>query len=300
MKKTYLNPAVIISAFIAVLIILPTTGTSAASPLGKLLENAMQGGNYSTPSIEEVTQAEQLFFTLLTEQQGQENAWEKLGWEYLPMDLDGKQAVVLREAEEQKRGRGFFVFFRSEGFSEQALMIPHGFKDLLTDEIGVALISEGNFRCAAFNTRPRRIEQDEELIEQDLAHEPISYFTALTKAFALYSPHGHILQLHGYAQEKRQTEAGKTSDFILSSGTEDAHQDVRSLSSCLNRTFKMQALVYPDQVEELGATTNISGKILRAMKHDGFVHLEMNRSVREQLSTTERDRKKFLRCTELN
>ncbi|MCI5139553.1 MAG: hypothetical protein D3922_14340 [Candidatus Electrothrix sp. AR1] len=275
-------------------------------PLQKMLHQAMQGGSYVLPSATEVAQAEQLFFNLLTEKKQQKSAWEKLGWQYLPIELGNhlgtRPAIILREAAEQKKGRGFFVFLRGEPSSEQvltqqALTVPHGFKDMLTDDIGAALFEEGHFRCAAFNTVHRWVKQDDQRIEQDLAREPSSYFTAFTRAFARSAPQGRLIQLHGFAQKKRKSAAGRRADFILSSGSRYAQQDLRLLSNCLGRALGITALTYPDQVKELGGTRNISGKILRTMHHPGFLHLEMSRPIRERLRNEAQARKKLLQCT---
>ena len=280
------------------------TAAVTASPLQEMLHQAMQGGSYVLPSATEVAQAEQLFLNLLTEKKQQKPAWEKLGWQYLPIELGNhlgsRQAIILREAAEQKRGRGFFVFLRGEPSPEQALQaltVPHGFKDMLTDDIGAALFEEGNFRCAAFNTVHRWVKQDDQRIEQDLAREPSSYFTAFTRAFARSAPQGRLIQLHGFSQKKRKSAAGRRADFILSSGSRDAQQDIRLLSSCLGQTLDITVLTYPEQVKELGGTRNISGKILRTMHHPGFLHLEMSHPIRKRLHKEILARKKFLQCT---
>ncbi len=278
-----------------------TTTASPLSPLQEMLHQAMQGGSYEHPSTSEVAQAEQLFFNLLTEKKQQKPAWEKLGWQYLPIELGSRQAIILREAAEQKRGRGFFIFLQGKPFSEQALMqqaltVPHGFKDMLTDDIGAALFEEGNFRCAAFNTVHRWVKKNDQRIEQDLAREPSSYFTAFTRAFARSAPQGRLIQLHGFAQKKRKSAAGQKADLILSSGSRNASQDVRLLSSCLGRALDLTALTYPEQVKELGGTRNISGKILRTMHHPGFLHLEMSHPIRKRLHKEILAREKFLQC----
>jgi len=281
------------------------TAAVTASPLQEMLHQAMQGGSYEHPSAAEVAQAEQLFFNLLTEKKQQKPAWEKLGWQYLPIELSNRlgrrQAIILREAATERRGRGFFIFLRGEPSSEQALMqqaltVPHGFKDMLTDDIGAALFEEGNFRCAAFNTVHRWVKQDDQRIEQDLAREPSSFFTDFTRAFARSAPQGRLIQLHGFSQKKRKSAAGRRADFILSSGSRNASQDLRLLSSCLGQTLGITALTYPDQVHELGGTKNISGKILRTMDHPGFLHLEMSHPIRKRLHKEILAREKFLQC----
>ncbi len=41
--------------------------------------------------------------------------------------------------------------------------------------------------------------------------------------------------------------------------------------------------LFPTTVDELGGTTNVQDKILRAAGHDGFVHLELSRPLRRRL-----------------
>jgi len=54
--------------------------------------------------------------------------------------------------------------------------------------------------------------------------------------------------------------------------------------------------VYPEHVTELGATTNSQGKVLRDVRHAGFLHLEMALELRQRLKSSARDRKAFWRC----
>ncbi|MGB5684834.1 MAG: hypothetical protein WBM35_03415, partial [Candidatus Electrothrix sp.] len=166
----------------------------------------------------------------------------------------------------------------------------------LTDEIGAAFFEEGNFRCAAFNTAQRWVKHNNQRIQQDLAREPSSYFTAFTRAFARYAPQGKFIQLHGFSQKKRKSTAGRKADVILSSGSRDTQQNVRLLSSCLGQALGITALTYPDQVHELGGTRNISGKILRSIDHPGFLHLEMSHPIRKRLHKEILARKKLLQC----
>lgn len=279
----------------------PLETAPSEAPLEDILHQAMQGGRYARPSAEEIGQAEELFFKLFTgkeeERERQKEAWKKLGWQFLPAQVGSHQAIILQEKAKQKTGRGFFVILQGQGLTQQVLMMPHGFKDLFTDDIGVALLQEGHFRGGAFNTRPRWKKRKGLKIEQDLAREPISYFTSFARAFARSAPQGRVIQLHGFAQEKRISAAGRKADFILSNGTKNTPQYVRSLSTCLGQSLNLSSLTYPDQVDELNGAINISGKILRTMDYKGFLQMEMSRPIRERLTKDAQVRKKLLLCT---
>ena len=84
----------------------------------------------------------------------------------LRIDVSGPWLVV-REEEGAKRGRGFFVFRRNT--RADILLVPHGFKDEMTRDIGLGLFSQGGFSAAAWNTVPRHYEHNGVRVDADMA-----------------------------------------------------------------------------------------------------------------------------------
>ncbi len=182
--------------------------------------------------------------------------------------------------------------------SRTALMVPHGSKDLETGKIGIKMMSQGDFVGGAFNTVPRYSKSGDQGQNRDMAHTRHSYFVSYTRAFADVYPRGRLVQLHGFAQEKRRTESGRQADVILSSGSSILPQHIRELTDCLRRT-RLDIALYPLQVRELGGTTNVSGNILQSMGHSGFVHLEMNYRLRKSMASGSQLLRTLQNCLEL-
>lgn len=108
-------------------------------------------------------------------------------------------------------------------------------------------------------------------------------------------PDRAVIQIHGYANGRRKAEAGKSSSVIVSAG--GLRPDwLAPLGRCLESGGMGPVLTYPDQVSELGGTTNVSGRILRTMGLSSFVHVEMNREVRTRLLEEAGLRKGFITC----
>lgn len=276
-------------------------GTSGwcASPVEEFFQEARQDGRFVLPGQEEVTRAEVLFARLLQGETAEQlsSPWHALGYKIQDISQDGKELVVLMEEPLRKEGRGFFLFRRSNKASHM-LMIPHGFKDVRTDVIGLALFMERDFTVGAWNTVPRYKNREDKSLQQDFGKQPSSYFSALTRAFAGSKMHEKVYQLHGFSTKKRESAAGKKAGVILSGGSGKVRQDVRTLGHCLQAIVAEPVLLYPSEVHELGGTTNISGKILRNMGHGGFVHIELSRPLRQRLSKDSDLSKSFGSCLE--
>lgn len=257
---------------------------AAAEDLRSLYKEA-KTGEYAAPYAEDLALAQQLFHRTLTEAWNSELqvAWSSLGFEFFDHRERGETFGVLRERGDLTQGRGFYVF-REAPVNAKMLQIPHGYSDLYTGTLGVNLMLEGNFQVAAWNTVPRA--------ELDLAHTEASFFNALTQAFGSLSPSGNTLQIHGFAQGKRTSLAGQQADVIVSNGTLVADDSVQTLDACLTRGTDYTVLSYPEEVQELGGTTNDQGKALRLLGNHGFVHVEMSYPFRKAAT-----RRKSLRST---
>ncbi len=255
------------------------SGTTDTEPATlKALYKQAKTGEYVAPYQEDLAQAEQLFRRTLTETWDAELrlAWSALGFEFFEHQERGESFGVLRETGERLTGRGFYVFRSTPGDPKKLLQIPHGYSDLYTGTLGAKMMLEGDFRAAAWNTVPRA--------EVDLAHTEASHFNALNRAFGALFPNGQTVQIHGFAQAKRKTIAGQQADFILSNGTMLQNDAVRRLDECLTRGSDYAVSSYPEEVQELGGTTNAQGKALRGLGNLGFLHVEMSYPFRKTAS----------------
>ncbi|MBP8820493.1 MAG: hypothetical protein KBH08_00135 [Brachymonas sp.] len=266
--------------------------TQAASTLDQRLTNAIRGGDYQPPSAAELVRAEALFHRLATGVAPSELTSEASA---LKLNLESQGPLILvSESEDAKLGRGFFIFRRAA--RPDVLLIPHGFKDEMTREIGLHLFNEGSFSAAAWNTVPRDYLRGVMRVDADLAHLKASWFNAFTLATARAWPNGQTVQLHGFEQGKRQSEAGAKADIILSNGTRNPHAGLRQLSRCLGTAFGTKVLIFPDEVRELGGTTNAQAAALRSVGYPAFVHLEASKARREMLRDDAASRSSLLIC----
>ena len=275
-------------------------GAEQASSIADLYDRAKGGQTFYQPNESELARARKLFGKMLSGEffePGKENpGWEELGLRVVRLQQDSREYAAVIEDGAQK-GRGFYLFAQ-EPDSRTALMIPHGTKDLKTDEIGIKLMSRGEFVGGAFNTVPRYSASEDQSQNQDMAHTRNTYFVSYTKAFADVFPRGRLVQLHGFAKEKRDTKSGRQADVIVSSGSTIVPQHVRELSKCL-RSTRLDIALYPLEVRELGGTTNVSGNVLQSMGHSGFVHVEMNYQLRKTMVSSPGLLQNIENCLEL-
>ncbi|PIX01067.1 MAG: hypothetical protein COZ79_08885, partial [Hydrogenophilales bacterium CG_4_8_14_3_um_filter_62_83] len=220
--------------------------------------------HFVQPAAAEVARAQALFLRLMQGERGEVlgKAWSDLGFALVN---DTEQGLTwLQERPEARRGRGFFVF-RPDG--ADALQMPHAFNDAMTGQIGIALFRRGRFGAAAWNTVPRDFVADGRRVDADMAHLDDSY--AARKAAA-----------------------------ILSDGSRTPAAALHRLATCIAAKTGARVLTYPEDVRELGATTNTVAAALRREGFVGFVHIEMSRPLRTDLAHSPAQQRKLLSCLE--
>ncbi len=197
---------------------------------------------------------------------------------------------ALVDRHDAPAGRGLFVV-RSDG-DPLMLSIPHQFKDLKTGELGAQLMEEMPFGAAAFNSAPRDLATN-----SDVAHADNTHFNAAHLAFASQTPSPRIVQLHGFAREKRRTPEGRLAEIIISSGTERPAPEAVAIRECLRRGG-VAARLYGVDVGELGGTKNRNLLALLGAGHrpGTFIHVEISRRMRETLTNNKDARWFFGTC----
>lgn len=225
--------------------------------------------------------------------------WQNSGWQWqyktqqafarlqpIAPSMSGQGAFLLRQQEQSKPlGRGQIALL---------IQAPHRFYDTHTGQIALLLSTESNVQALAWNTVPRYQNKDPRSLS-DLAHQPNSIFALFAVQFALQNPAGRVIQLHGFSTDKRDTEAAKNSQIIVSSGTVPASDSARKVAQCLSQNIQKVSL-YGEDVQELGGTRNSTGQQLRKLSFTGFIHLEMSLSLRKKLLEDGALRQQFARC----
>ncbi len=265
----------------------------SAVPLADLLEQST-GTRFAAASPAEIARASALFeahFHAPQDSASLGEPWQKLGFELHPACAGNELYWVVHEAPQQRVGRGLYAFAQHPR-RDTVLQAPHRFHDRHTGDIQLALLAQGGFRAAAWNTVRRRLDDQ----DADLAHLDSSHFRAYTQALARARPGSRLLQLHGYSVSKRRTEAGRTAQFIVSSGRTLVTEPVRRLHACMAQGFGPGVRLFPATVSELGGTRNRIGEAFRNLEQNGFIHLEINRAQRDQLRADASHRQRLIQC----
>ncbi len=275
---------------------LPAACLAAASPvLLDRLSQASRGAHYEQPTPEAFEQARKAFLALFEGRRIPCDTLESLGFRVIRMPLKNQSWVLIEDV--RHRGAGLFAVrwpIRRQGVP-LLLQAPHSFFDRYTRELAAQWMQEGGFAAVAWNTA-HRYQLDGG--RSDVAHQDISFFQAFMLAFAQANPSGGVIQLHGFSSAKRRQVDAASADVILSNGTLHASVIIKRIDACLDDLLVGASRVFPDEVGELGATSNRNARALRAMGFVGFVHVEMSLSLRKKLSDVWFMRNRFQRCIE--
>lgn len=275
-----------------------TVSPARGQSLYGLFKDAACCGRFVMPSHDELAEA-RLMFELLLAGKKDTKAFARLlgslGMEMIAVTGRNASLAVIREKEERKTGRGFYII-NEQTDAPRYLMTPHAFTDIHTGRIAIKLAELGGFTLVALNTEKRYVTENGVKFNQDLARLSGTYFTALSRAMAKLTTHPEIVQLHGYGQAKRKTAEGRETDVIVSSGQRILRPAARRLADCLLDAIPCMVRAYPDEVSELGGTTNVTGKIVRKAGQDGFIHVELSKPLRNRLYKDSKLLQEFNRC----
>ncbi len=244
-----------------------------------LVRDASQDGRLVTASAEELEAVRQLFTrTFFADDPSTlTDDWADVEMELqrVPDPLHEQGHIwVIRESEHARRGRGVYAV-RPQAKFQYALEMPHSFHDRYTREIGLRLFQKSSLTAAAWNTIERT--------EVDLAHVRFHYFNSFTTAFTDAHPSGVVIQLHGFAKHKRAPDA-LDADCIVSNGTRNPPDWVGQIAQKLDTKIEgYSTLLFPSQIDDLGATTNRQAKLIYGNTTASFLHVEMSQPLRDAL-----------------
>jgi hypothetical protein len=223
---------------------------------------------------------------------GATSAQAPVGFLLEPLER-GASAWLLREAGDKRRGAGVVLI---DGRSDAAPLIveaPHTFFDAGTLEIAASVFATLRARALLINTVHRTGGGDGEsggdgddeargelarsrLAHADLAHTESSFYLAAHQALLEAYDNPATLQIHGFRDE-----IGDGARVIVSAARSTA--DARAVAEALRPLLGADGVrTYPDQVRLLGGTTNVQARA-SAVAGAPFIHLELSRSVRDEL-----------------
>lgn len=276
-----------------ILILLLFTHQLHAQVLDSQLKKAFNKGQFVLPDGNELQQVRKAFSQELAGQSATD-IWDALSMQrVMQQDL-----LFFQEAVDVRKGRGLFAIRKDNKAEPWLIQAPHARFDKWTGKIVELLFSEGQFKAAMWNSVSRKtpIEHSSVKREADMAHLPETYWQAITESFARYYEQGKVIQIHGYNQAKRKSSAGRNSEIILSAGHIYPPVWVQKFAHCLNKVIPDKISLYPYDVEELGATTNVQGQLLRNIGFKGFLHIEMSQSMRQQFLQRQELRQLLIGC----
>lgn len=246
--------------------VLPCTGASTTNK------------NYQVPTAAELEDGEQLF-NLLFARESLNSARiiaRDLGLSWQETEF----GITLIDKE--NRGWGEYHFGRSAD-SDVVIQVPHRYSDLHTGKIAMQVFSGGGINSIALNSVSRRTPVSSQPgLAADLAHLPESFHSAHSRAFSMRYPQGRLVHLHGFSAKKRRSAQGRNADAIISTGSSWSSAYLLETQQCFE-SRGWNTLRYPQQVRELGGTTNSIGVLMRNLGHGGFTHVELNLKTRKSL-----------------
>ncbi|MEJ6474511.1 hypothetical protein [Pseudoalteromonas piscicida] len=170
--------------------------------------------------------------------------------------------------------------------------VPHRFHDKHTLTIGTQLFKQA-CQLLVTNTKHRYDPHPTEKT-LDYAKQVRNIHTAAISGFVALNPTATVFQIHGFSQKKRKTTAGKLSEVILSQGKQN-NETLWKIKSCLVKQG-YRALIYPQEVKELGGTQNVVHQLALPAYH--FVHIELSYQIRKQLINNNQQLEQFSECVQ--
>lgn len=255
---------------------LKTPETDLVAELQKIYESS-KSERLTAPTAEKIKNSQELFSKILA---GKEILFDKELLASLGMSaLETDDYIILYEVAEYKRGVGFYVFCKACP-PDLFLQAPHGFDDRFTGEIAFDLLVRGGIKAVALNNTPNSERNLGEPV--DLTLIGASVYNALNRVIASLYPRSMVVQLHGFNEKTRSTDAANKTDFIVSNGTKRPDKHMVIVAQCLDNLAAGRTKVFPVQINELGALENEQGKLMRAMGHDGFLNLDISMEMRKK------------------
>ncbi len=255
--------------------VLQASADATGPDLEAWMSRAITNLAYQPPTAAEFKRARELFAHTLKADRAMEelkSGWQELGFGFYEITADGKTLWLVSEPPGKEFGRGWYLF-RTHSDSSMALEAPHARNDVHTGIITLRMFLAGQVRVLAESTITRH--------KADMARLDDSFFQAFTLAYGEVCPTGLIVQFHGFETDNHE---GVKADIIASTGTRSAEPWLGHVVQRVRKATSLAVLAYPQDTKTLGATVNIQGQALRKAGHCRFLHLELTRELRDQLT----------------
>lgn len=226
------------------------------------------------------------------------NVAQSIGMLVERWEVAGRAHVVLREAPEQRRGAGAYLFAITPASSVPWLLFqaPHAYYDLYTGTISANLYFTppvGAAPTAFFtNTLHRYTQADGKRDRRatnpaDACHNPDHLFNIATLAAARARAGATVVQLHGFAADTDDEDGLRTpaeAIAVISAGTDTPTPLSTAAAAALRTALGTGVLLYPTDTQVLGATTNVEKRGLATVPNSRFLHVELVTALRERLA----------------
>lgn len=199
-------------------------------------------------------------------------------------DVHGARYLALLERADDPRGAGAYVFRVGEKAAPVILQAPHAYFDLGTGRVAAGMFfgsRKGPRARALFVNTLHRYErgEPERSSRADVCRRPDHLFSLATDRALRALPGALVIQLHGFDGES----APDGVDMILSAGVRETPSPaLAAIAERVRAEFGDGVRLYPTEVDVLGGTTNVQGRLATAHRA-GFVHVEMIKRLRDRL-----------------
>jgi len=232
----------------------------------------------------------------------------RAGFTVQAWEVDGQRYLAAIEEETRRTGGGAYVVRVGASTSRPVILqAPHAFFDLGTERIALDLMFAGRSwpRALFVNTVHRYLGADGQRRRQsaspaDPCHSPQHLFAVATAAALDVLPGAEVVQLHGFGDDSEETEdtasaASVAQPQAIVSGGRAAVATPRSqaVATRLREALGVDVALFPTEIGRLGGTTNVQGRAILARGAAEFVHIEMSRTLREQLRRDPAARERF-------
>jgi len=219
--------------------------------------------------------------------------------------VEGRDFSVLRERDDRLRGAGSYaVRTGAAGPRSILLQAPHAYFDRRTGAIAAQIFFAPDARAIdglfvnsmhRYQTSPGKRERRRSN-PSDVCHNPDHLFSVATRASL--SSVTRLVQLHGFGATELAAgppagPAGGSADdsseavalefdAIVSAGDDRSSAASTAVALAMARGLSVRVGRYPEDTDQLGATTNVQGRICRDAGIE-FVHVELSAALRDRL-----------------
>ncbi len=257
---------------------------------------------YHTPDLAILTTAKKTLFPLLLQAEHFvlndkiKKIIQQHQWYIKKFTLSGHQVLSLKENKTHCDGKGNYAI-KLHPTEPILLEAPHSYFDSYTGKIVSRLFLSGRFKAAAWNSIQRYEKRRIGTSNADLSKLANSYLMAMSEAFLSTFPKGVIVQIHGFSKKKRQSYKAAQADIILSHGNRIISPAIYQLKQCLSHAFiHHKVYLYPQDINELGATKNSIAKALYKFGMTHFFHVELSVELRKKLVRNNIFMQHFTKC----